>query len=146
MIKQYLILSSVFLWAGCILAISFMESWIKFKAPGITLPLGLGIGKLVFGALNKIEWFFVLIIAICILLNFKISFASANIFFGLSVVLLAIETFWLLPALDFRAVAVISGKVLPPSTLHWYFVGAEVVKLFSLLSLGYLFLRNFLFK
>ncbi len=146
MVKQYLILSSVFLWAGCILAISFMESWIKFKAPGITLPLGLGIGKLVFGALNKIEWFFVFIIAICILLNFKISFASANLLLGLCVTLLAVETFWLLPILDARAADIISGKVLPPSTLHWYFVGAEVFKLFSLISLGFLFLRNFLIK
>ncbi|MEO5991429.1 MAG: hypothetical protein ABIP68_07315 [Ferruginibacter sp.] len=123
-----------------------MESWIKFKAPGVTIPIGLGIGKLVFGALNKIEWIFVFIIAISILLNFKLSFAAANILLGLCVTVLALETFWLLPILDVRASEVISGKLLPPSTLHWYFVGAEVIKLFSLILLGYLFLRNFLIK
>jgi len=43
-----------FLWIGFVAAISFMEAWIKFQAPGITVPLGLGIGKIVFAALNKV--------------------------------------------------------------------------------------------
>lgn len=146
MIKQYLILSSVFLWAGCILAISFMESWLKFRAPGITLPLGLGIGKLIFNALNKIEWFFVAVIAICFIINFKNSFSSYDVLLALCVILLAMETLWLLPALDARAVQVIAGKKPEPSTLHWYFVGAEFLKLFSLLLFGWLFLKNLLIK
>ena len=37
---------------GMILAISFLEAPLKFQAPGITIPLGLGIGRLVFTALN----------------------------------------------------------------------------------------------
>ncbi|HQO86046.1 MAG TPA: hypothetical protein PKX84_00190, partial [Bacteroidia bacterium] len=44
------------LWIGFVSAISFMEAWLKFRAPGITIPLGLGIGRLVFNVLNKIEW------------------------------------------------------------------------------------------
>jgi uncharacterized membrane protein (DUF485 family) len=39
----------VFLCIGFVGAISFMEAWIKFRAPGVTLSIGLGIGKLVFG-------------------------------------------------------------------------------------------------
>lgn len=46
-------LTSVFLWSGCIIAISFMESWLKFRAPGVTLPIGLSIGKLVLRHLTK---------------------------------------------------------------------------------------------
>ena len=38
-----------------VLAISFLETPLKFRAPGITLPLGLGIGRLVFRALNTVE-------------------------------------------------------------------------------------------
>lgn len=30
----------IFLWIGFVLAISFMEAWLKFQAPGITLALG----------------------------------------------------------------------------------------------------------
>ena len=53
---------ATFLWIGFVCAISFMEAWLKFRAPGITLPLGLGIGRLVFNALNKVEWIFALVI------------------------------------------------------------------------------------
>jgi hypothetical protein len=41
-----------FVWLGMVLAISFLEAPLKFRAPGVTLPVGLGIGRLVFRALN----------------------------------------------------------------------------------------------
>src|SRR5690242_7281186 len=44
-----------FVWLGMILAISFLEAPLKFRAPGVTLPIGLGIGRLVFRALNGAE-------------------------------------------------------------------------------------------
>ena len=34
-----------FIWLGFVGAISFMEAWLKFCAPGVTRPIGLGIGK-----------------------------------------------------------------------------------------------------
>ena len=43
------------LWFGLVAAISFIEAPLKFQAPGITIPLGLGIGRLVFTALNVVE-------------------------------------------------------------------------------------------
>ena len=46
-------MAASFLWIGFICAISFMETRLKFRAPGVTLPIGLSIGKLVFRALNK---------------------------------------------------------------------------------------------
>ena len=58
------IIASVFLWIGFVGAISFMEAWLKFQVPTLTLSVGLGIGKLVFNALNKVE----LVLAIIILL------------------------------------------------------------------------------
>jgi hypothetical protein len=42
--------AGVFIWLGMVLAISFMETPLKFRAPRITLQLGLGIGRLVFTA------------------------------------------------------------------------------------------------
>ena len=38
-----------------VLAVSFLEAPLKFRAPGVTLPIGLGIGRLVFRALNSAE-------------------------------------------------------------------------------------------
>src|SRR3954467_7605999 len=44
-----------FVWLGMVLAISFLEAPLKFRAPGVTIPLGLGIGRLVFRVLNLVE-------------------------------------------------------------------------------------------
>ena len=48
-------IAAVFTWLGMVLAISFLEAPLKFRAPGITIPLGVGIGRLVFRALNIAE-------------------------------------------------------------------------------------------
>ena len=44
--------AAAFVWLGMVLAISFIEAPLKFRAPGVTLAIGLGIGRLVFRALN----------------------------------------------------------------------------------------------
>jgi hypothetical protein len=41
-----------FVWLGMVLAISFLETPLKFHAPEVTLRVGLGIGRVVFRALN----------------------------------------------------------------------------------------------
>jgi len=64
---HFFALMCIFLWAGFVCAISFMEAWLKFRAPGVTLPIGLGIGKLIFAALNKVEWVFGIVIFIMLL-------------------------------------------------------------------------------
>jgi len=52
------------LWLGFVLSISFMEAWLKFQAEGVTQVIGLSIGKLVFGALNKVEIFFLILLLV----------------------------------------------------------------------------------
>lgn len=52
------------LWLGLIIGISFIEAPLKFTAPGITIPLGLGIGRRVFFAMNMVEIiFFIALVA-----------------------------------------------------------------------------------
>lgn len=124
--------SSVF-WIGAVCAISFLEAWLKFKAPGVTLPIGLGIGRLVFGALNKIEW----VLAAIVLLNFIFSPGSFylrwqhNLIF-IIIAILILQSFWLLPSLDERAGQLIAGNEIPHSYLHFYFVGLELTKVIIL--------------
>ena len=135
-VKQPMSLISTFLWIGFVGAISFMEAWLKFRAEGITLPLGLGIGRLVFSALNKIEW----VLAIAILLNQFFDFKSIQwkslIGFSIPFLILIVQTVWLLPALDHRAELIIQGQLLPPSKLHFYYVGLEVIKVVCLFIFG----------
>lgn len=127
---------ATFLWIGFVCAISFLEAWLKFRAPGITIPLGLGIGRLVFDALNKIEWVFAIAIILNLLLVKGNTITLSSILYFVPLILLALQSFWLLPILDARAEVYLNGDVPPPSSLHFYYVGMEVVKVGCLLVFG----------
>lgn len=136
-----IVIACIFTWIGFVCAISFMEAWLKFRAPGMSIPLGLGVGRLVFGALNKVEWVFTLVILGCILADGTWRLATSLFLPGLLAVLL-LQTFWLLPALDIRAEAHISGTPPAPSNLHFYYVGMELVKVAALVTYGILAFRQ----
>jgi len=133
--KKILIVIPI-LWLGFILSISFMEAWLKFQAEGVTLSIGLSIGRLVFGALNKVEIFFFLIILIVIRrMYFEIGKkATRNIMISLLAILLA-QTFHLLPVLNSRAEIIISGLEPSFSYFHFYYVSLEITKVLILASL-----------
>lgn len=131
-VKQPIAISLVFIWIGFICAISFMEAWLKFRAPGVTLPIGLGIGRLVFAAMNKVEWILALVIFIS---QFSI-YRQLNWLYMFLASLLLLQTIWLLPALDARAQMYIAGKTVPKSNLHFYYAIAEALKFVSLLVFG----------
>ena len=46
-----------------VVAISFLEAPLKFRAPNMTTQIGLGVGRLVFHALNDIEVMLAVVIA-----------------------------------------------------------------------------------
>lgn len=128
-------LASIFIWIGFVSAISFMEAWLKFRAPGITLPLGLGIGRLVFNALNKVEWVLMLSVLIS-LFPFKVIKAKGKIALIILLAILILQTIWLLPALDLRAEQHINNTIVSKSNLHFYYVIAELVKVIVLFFTG----------
>jgi len=128
-------LAVVFIWIGFILSISFMEAWLKFQAPGITLGLGLGIGKLVFGTMNKIEWLFAITILFYIS-QLKTFWTAKNSAFLVTVGILLVQSFWLLPELANRADLFIEGKVPGKSSLHLCYIILEVIKLGCLSFFG----------
>ncbi|MEM9649380.1 MAG: hypothetical protein AAF969_12945 [Bacteroidota bacterium] len=134
--KYALATSLVYVWLGFVGGISFMEAWLKFKAPGITLPLGLGIGRLVFNALNHVEWVLFTIILINLLVNKGKAILAISSSLGVAVIILLVQTLWLLPALDVRAEIIVKGYDMPPSSLHLYYVALEVVKVIALLWFG----------
>jgi len=137
-VKYPVSLAAVFLWIGFVGAISFMEAWLKFSAPGITLPLGLGIGKIVFNSLNNIEW----ILAFAVVLN--IVFVKGellklkNLFYYIPVIILLVQTFWLLPQLSVRADLYINDMPVPDSNIHIYYIVLEIIKIISLFVFGIL--------
>lgn len=127
---------AAFFWAGAVCAISFLEAWLKFRAPGITIELGLGIGKLVFNALNKIEWVLAAAIPLGILANKGKLITKINICYLIVLLVLLIETVWLLPVLDERADAILLHKQVQASNVHFYYIIAEAIKTISLFIFG----------
>lgn len=135
-VEQPVAVICTFIWIGFICAISFLEAWMKFKAPGVTIPIGLGIGKLVFNALNKIELVFAIAILASIYTKPAIIEIKTKIPFITTVLILLTQTIWLLPALDLRAEMHINLQNVPPSNLHYYYVIAEILKVGGLFLFG----------
>lgn len=129
-------IAAVFIWIGFVGAISFMEAWLKFRAPGITVALGLGIGRLVFQVLNKIE----MVLAVVVIVNFlwqKIPlYRKGGVLFLVALGVLVLQTVWLLPALDERAVMMMEGQEVPDSKLHFVYVALELIKTACLFVFG----------
>lgn len=135
-VRYPIALATSFLWIGFIGAISFMEAWLKFQAPGITVPLGLGIGRLVFSALNKVEWVLALIILGNLVVG-KAHFSSPRtILYAIPLTLLVLQTVWLLPALNVRVELLLQGQEPENSYLHLYYEGMEICKVVCLSLLG----------
>ncbi|MGE5694678.1 MAG: hypothetical protein ACM4D3_05410 [Candidatus Sericytochromatia bacterium] len=131
----------VFVWLGMVLAISFLEAPLKFRAPGVTLPIGLGIGRLVFRALNAAEVVFALVIAIALALSrLHVGLVVAP---AVAVVALAIQLVFVRPRLTRRSDAVLAGDHAPRrSRGHYAYVGLESVKVVALTTAGVLLLSG----
>jgi len=123
-----------FTWLGLVLGISFLEAPLKFRAPGVTLRLGLGIGRLVFAALNRIE--VVLAIAVWVTLLVGSRSPAALTAAGAVVLVLLVQLTAVRPALTRRSDRVLAGEDGPRSRAHLGYVGLEVVKVVALVALG----------
>jgi hypothetical protein len=131
---SYLNIVAPFIWVGFVAAISFMEAWLKFRAPGVTLVTGLSIGNVVFGALNRVEIILALLILAAIVMQpFR---WTEQLPYILTVLLLIIQSVWLLPALSSRIAIYAEGGIPAPSNLHHVFVGLEAIKTAALLYYG----------
>jgi hypothetical protein len=127
-------IAAVFVWLGMVLAISFIESPLKFRAPGVTLQIGLGIGRLVFRALNAVE----IALAAAVVACFAVQLPATGIVVAAAVAVLVLLAQVLLVRrrLTRRSDAVLAGGEGPRSRAHWIYVGLETVKVIALLIAG----------
>lgn len=126
-----------FFWAGFVCSISFMEAWLKFRAPGVTRPIGLSIGKKIFTALNRVEWVFLLLFSATLFESLEADTGRTIPLLLVLLTLLLIQTFLLLPRMTKRIVRIVNGETLEKSILHVYFGLAELVKVAVLVYLGF---------
>jgi hypothetical protein len=126
--------AAAFIWLGMVLAISFLEAPLKFRAPGVTLRLGLGIGRVVFAALNRVELALLVVVGIALAVGPR-SPALVGMAAGLAV-LLGVQLGALRPALRRRSDEVLAGGDAPRSRHHVVYIALEAVKVVVLAALG----------
>ncbi len=141
-VKYPVAIATTFIWIGFVCAISFMEAWLKFRAPGMTLPIGLSVGRLVFAALNKVEWILAIAMLVYLILTKAPLISTGYLWIVVPLMLLTIQTLWLLPILDERAEMHIQQKEVTPSDIHFYYVAMEVAKVICLAGFGIYLLRG----
>ncbi|ORB86607.1 hypothetical protein B1987_25730 [Mycobacterium kansasii] len=129
-----------FVWLGMVLAISFVEAPLKFRAPNVTLQIGLGIGRLVFRALNTIEVGFALVLLALVVAGPTPVRVSAAL--GVALAALALQVIAVRPRLARRSDQVLAGQEGPRSRAHYVYVGFEVVKVVALVVAGILLLNG----
>jgi hypothetical protein len=128
--------AGIFVWLGMVTAISFMEAPLKFRAPGVTLQLGLGIGRLVFRALNAAE--VVLALTVLVALQFDPPPSRVTAVVVIALVVLAVQLVAVRPWLTRRSDAVLAGANGPRSGGHYVYIALEMIKASALLVSGIL--------
>jgi hypothetical protein len=115
-----------------VVAISFLEAPLKFRAPDVMLRIGLGIGRIVLRALNTVE----VVLATVVVVAAVVGDVSAPV---LVVVLLA-QLVAIRPVLTKRSDRVLADAAaaasVPRSRGHLVYVAAEVVKVAALVVAG----------
>jgi hypothetical protein len=132
-VEQLLAIALPFTWLGLVLGVSALETPLKFRAPGITLALGLGIGRLVFRALNRTELVLAVVLTVVVAQRAR---SWPLVVLGVTDALLLAQVLWLRPRLDRRALRVIDGDDAPASSLHLVYIALEGVKVLLLPVLG----------
>lgn len=126
--------AATLIWLGMVLAISFLEAPLKFRAEDLDLRVGLAIGRIVFRALNIAEVGWAVLIAACL------AFAGASgpvlVLAVVTAVLLAVQLAVVRPRLNRRSAAVLAGQDAPRSRAHHAYIGLEALKLAALVALG----------
>lgn len=123
-----------FVWLGMVLAISFLEAPLKFRAPGVTTIIGLGIGRLVFRALNICELILAVVSAGALFV--ALHTVTVDVAFTFATVALFFQIVLVRPLLARRTAEVLAGQEGPRSYAHYAYVGLEVVKVVALIVTG----------
>ncbi|WP_405553458.1 hypothetical protein OHV08_06430 [Streptomyces canus] len=126
--------SVTFAWLGMVPAISFLEAPLKFRAPGVSVRIGLGIGRLVFRALNVVECLLATAVVVAVAAGDP---PSRIVGWTVAAVVLLVGRLAVIrPRLNRRSDRVLAGEDLPRSRGHLFYVAFEAAKVVALLGLG----------
>ncbi len=128
------------LWSGMILGISFLESWVKFRAPRLNKIVGLDVGRTVFGIFHKVQMGILLIMIVLSIFTVLSWYEWLTLCF--LIVILLSQTFLLMPRLNQRVTLITAGVQPPKSFIHTLYGLLELGKLLFLLELAINIAKN----
>ena len=131
-------IAAVFVWLGMVVAISFVEAPLKFRAPGVTLPIGLAIGRIVFRTLNAIEVVLAIVVAAALVAGPRSGCVTVPL--AVAIAVLALQIVAVRPRLARRSDQVLAGSEAPRSRAHYVYIGLEMIKALALIAGGVLLL------
>lgn len=126
------LIALLMLWTGALLAISFMEAWVKFRAPLLSREAGLDVGRRVFRGLYWIEGI-TAVGVVCLCLWAVKSWYLLTLTL-LPPLILLFQVLVLFPMLEQRAVERIEGREASGPEVHRIYVTMEMIKLVCLCS------------
>ncbi|MGW5853026.1 hypothetical protein [Micrococcus sp. NPDC055215] len=138
------------IWLGLLTGISLIEAPLKFTAPGITIPLGLGIGRRVFFAMNMVE---IALAAVLVLSLVKALGRPRGITAGpgrlwlaglAATALLAIKVIAIRPFLNRRTDMVLAGIDDGGSLWHYAYVAVDGMLILTVIAMIVLAARHLL--
>ncbi|MEJ8570368.1 hypothetical protein [Microbaculum marinum] len=118
-------------WLGMLVGVSFLATPAKFLAPSLTLPVALDVGRHTFAVYNKVEWGFC--VALLLLAFLGRRGWISGVFTIVAVLIVALETVWLLPLLDARVGVIIAGGEPAPSNHHTLYIALEAAKMVAII-------------
>ena len=130
----------VFFWLGLVAAISFVEAPLKFRAPGVTPKIGLGIGRLVFRALNTVETVLAIVLVVASLTDPPSTTEATAL--TIPIVALVVQLALVRPRLTRRSDLVLAGLDAPHSRAHHAYIALEMLKVLGLIAAGIMLLAT----
>ncbi len=117
-------------WCGVLIGGSFVAAPAKFTAPSLTTPVALEVGRAQFHALGITEG----VIAVALVLALLLLRPKIWWLFVIPVGALCVQWLFVMPPLDARTLAIIGGADPGPSSLHYVYIGLEIIKVGSLIA------------
>ena len=121
-------------WLGMLVGVSFLATPVKFQAPSLDLPVALEVGRVTFAAFSKVEWGLSLLLVITTL--YPRVLRAETLLAAVAVLIVVVQTVWLLPVLDVRIEAVVAGQPMPPSIHHMLYATLEAAKAAALTAVA----------
>lgn len=115
-------------WLGMLVGVSFLATPVKFAAPSLSLPTALEVGRVTFALFSKVEWALYALLVGATFMTARWSIGVREGALACLLLILAIQTFWLLPTLDAQVGRIMAGDTIPSTGHHHLYIALEVAK------------------